>query len=60
MGNKESELSKAIEPNSASDAPVTNLPSVHGLLNNAALEEAKLIRRMQMMMSMVMQTVRQL
>ncbi|HXS12536.1 MAG TPA: hypothetical protein VN734_07525 [Acidobacteriaceae bacterium] len=52
-------MSKAIESESAGDTPVPNLPSTHPLLDNAALEEAKLIRRLQMMMNMVMQVIAQ-
>jgi len=50
-------LSKAIEPQSNGDTPVPSLPSA--LPEQAALEEAKLIRRMQMMMNMVMQVIAQ-
>jgi hypothetical protein len=52
-------LSKEIEPQSSGDIPVPNLSPARSLLNDAALEEAKLIRRMQMMMNMVMQVIAQ-
>jgi hypothetical protein len=52
-------LSKAIEPQSTGDIPVPSLSSAHSPLNDAALEEAKLIRRLQMMMNMVMQVIAQ-
>jgi hypothetical protein len=52
-------LSKEIEPQSTGDAPVPNPPSAHSLLDHAPLEEAKLIRRLQMMMNMVMQVIAQ-
>ena len=51
-------MSKEIEPQSTGDTPVPNLPSTP-LLDNPALEEAKLIRRLQMMMNMVMQVIAQ-
>ena len=52
-------MSKAIEPESTGDSPIPNLPSAHPLPDGAALEEAKLIRRLQMMMNMVMQVIAQ-
>ncbi len=52
-------MSKAIEPQSTGDTPVPNLPSDHSLVDDAALQEAKLIRRLQMMMNMVMQVIAQ-
>lgn len=52
-------MSKAIDPQSTGDTPVPNLPSAPSLLDDAALEEAKLIRRLQMMMNMVMQVIAQ-
>ena len=52
-------MSKAIDPQSTSDTPVPNLPRTHSLLDDAAVEEAKLIRRLQMMMNMVMQVIAQ-
>ncbi len=52
-------MSKAIEPQSNGDTPVPGLPTRPSLLNENALEEAKLIRRMQMMMNMVMQVIAQ-
>jgi hypothetical protein len=52
-------LSKAIEPQSTGDTPVTSLPTHPSLHKADALEEAKLIRRMQMMMNMVMQVIAQ-
>ena len=50
-------MSKAIEPQSTDDTSVPNVPS--SLLDEAGLEEAKLIRRLQMMMNMVMQVIAQ-
>jgi hypothetical protein len=52
-------LSKAIEQQSTGDTPVPNPPSAPSFLDDAALEEAKLIRRLQMMMNMVMQVIAQ-
>lgn len=52
-------MSKAIEPQSTGDTPIPNLPSARSLVDDAALEEAKLIRRLQMMMNMVMQVIAQ-
>jgi hypothetical protein len=52
-------LNKAIEPQSTDDTPVPSLPSAHSFLDHNALEEAKLIRRLQMMMNMVMQVIAQ-
>jgi len=52
-------LSKAIEPQSADDIHVTSRRSTPSLLDDPAIEEAKLIRRLQMMMNMVMQVVAQ-
>ena len=52
-------MSKAIEPQSTSDTHDPSLPSAHSVLNEPALEEAKLIRRLQMMMNMVMQVIAQ-
>ena len=52
-------MSKAIEPESTGDSPIPNLPSAHSFPDGAALEEAKLIRRLQMMMNMVMQVIAQ-
>jgi hypothetical protein len=52
-------LSKAIEPQSTSDTPVPNLPLAQSFHGDAVLEEAKLIRRLQMMMNMVMQVIAQ-
>ena len=52
-------MSKEIEPQSTGDIPVPDLSSTHSLFKDAALEEAKLIRRMQMMMNMVMQVIAQ-
>jgi hypothetical protein len=51
-------LSKEIDPQSTGDTPVPDLPRPH-VTDNAAIEEAKLIRRMQMMMNMVMQVIAQ-
>jgi hypothetical protein len=48
-------LSKAIEPQPATDIPVPNT----SFPRDAALEEAKLIRRLQTMMNMVMQVIAQ-
>jgi hypothetical protein len=52
-------LSKASEPQSTGNTPVSSLPSARSLLDDAALEETKLIRRLQMMMNMVMQVIAQ-
>jgi hypothetical protein len=52
-------LSKSIEPQPTGDTPVPNLSSAHSLRNDPAVEEAKLIRRLQMMMNMVMQVIAQ-
>jgi hypothetical protein len=51
-------LSKAIDQQSTGDAPVPDVPRPH-LTDVAAIDEAKLIRRMQMMMNMVMQVIAQ-
>ena len=51
-------MSKAIEPESTDDAPGPSLPSAHSL-DDTALEEARLIRRLQVMMNMVMQVIAQ-
>jgi hypothetical protein len=47
-------LSKEIEQQSTGDTP-----SAHSFRDDAALEEAKLIRRLQVMMNMVMQVIAQ-
>lgn len=52
-------MSKEIEPQSTNDPPVPSLPSAHSLVDDASLQEAKLIRRLQMMMNMVMQVIAQ-
>jgi hypothetical protein len=52
-------LSKAIDPQSAGDCLVPELPQPRAVADKPALEEAKLIRRMQMMMSMVMNVIAQ-
>jgi len=52
-------LSKEIEPQSTGDTPVPSVPSAHSLRDGTALEEARLIRRLQMMMNMVMQVIAQ-
>jgi hypothetical protein len=51
-------LSKAIEPQSG-DIPVPNISPAPSLPDPRAIEEAKLIRRLQMMMNMVMQVIAQ-
>jgi len=51
-------LSKVIEPQSTGDIRVPS-PSGPSLLDDPAIEEAKLIRRLQMMMNMVMQVIAQ-
>jgi hypothetical protein len=51
-------LSKSIDPPSTSDTPAPDVPRPH-LTQDAANDEAKLIRRMQMMMNMVMQVIAQ-
>jgi hypothetical protein len=52
-------LSKAIEPQPTTDIPVPNTSSADSFPRDAALEEAKLIRRLQTMMNMVMQVIAQ-
>jgi hypothetical protein len=52
-------MSKAIDPQPTTDIPVPNTPSADSVPRDAALEEAKLIRRLQMMMNMVMQVIAQ-
>ena len=52
-------MSKAIEPQSTGDTPGPNLTSARTLLDHDPVEEAKLIRRLQMMMNMVMQVIAQ-
>ena len=52
-------MSKAIEPQSAGDTPGPSLSSSHRFLDDSTLEEARLIRRLQMMMNMVMQVIAQ-
>ena len=52
-------MSKAIEPQSTGDTPVPSLSSARSLVDDARVEEAKLIRRLQMMMNMVMQVIAQ-
>jgi hypothetical protein len=53
-------LSKAIEPHSTREAAISDSAQSNFLCDQpAALEEAKLIRRLQMMMNMVMQVVAQ-
>ena len=52
-------MSKAIEPQSTGDTAVPNLSSADSLLDHNPVEEAKLIRRLQMMMNMVMQVIAQ-
>ena len=52
-------MSKEIEPQSTGDTPLPSLSSARSLVDDAALEEAKLIRRLQMMMNMVMQVIAQ-
>jgi len=52
-------LSKATEPQSTGDIHVPSRPSAPSLLEDPAIEEAKLIRRLQMMMNMVMQVIAQ-
>jgi hypothetical protein len=52
-------LSKAIEPQSTGDNLAPNATSSRSLVGDSAAEEAKLIRRLQMMMNMVMQVIAQ-
>jgi hypothetical protein len=52
-------LSKEIEQQSTSDTPAANPPPAHSFRDDASLEEAKLIRRLQVMMNMVMQVIAQ-
>ena len=54
MASKETALSKAIERQSVNDSPAPEFPSSFN-----PDEEAKLIRRLQMMMNMVMQVIAQ-
>jgi hypothetical protein len=56
---KESALSKAIDPQFTGDSPAAELPQPRAVTDQGALEEAKLIRRMQMMMNMVMNVIAQ-
>ncbi len=56
---KEQVLSKAIDPQSTGEASATELPQPNSLGNSGAFDEAKLIRRMQMMMNMVMNVIAQ-
>lgn len=51
-------MSKAIDSQFTGDTPVPDLPRPQ-VADQAAIEEAKLIRRMQMMMNMVMQVIAQ-
>ena len=51
-------MSKAIDPQSIDAAPVPDI-SRPQVSDGAATDEAKLIRRMQMMMNMVMQVIAQ-
>ena len=51
-------MSKAIDSQSTGDTPASDIPRPRPT-DNAAIEEAKLIRRMQMMMNMVMQVIAQ-
>ena len=51
-------MSKAIEQQTTGDTPIHNPPSA-SFIDEAAREEAKLIRRLQMMMNMVMQVIAQ-
>ena len=53
-------MSKAIEPQSAGEPSLSDNAQSNFFANQAAaLEEAKLIRRLQMMMNMVMQVIAQ-
>lgn len=52
-------MSKAIDSEPAGDGPVPELPQTQPVRDSGALEEAKLIRRMQMMMGMVMNVIAQ-
>lgn len=51
-------MSKSIDPQSTGDTSMSNLPRPQ-VTDGAAMEEARLIRRMQMMMNMVMQVIAQ-
>lgn len=51
-------MSKAIDPQSTGDAHVADIPRPQ-VIDQAAIDEAKLIRRLQMMMNMVMQVIAQ-
>ena len=52
-------MSKAIEPQSTGNTLVPSLSSAPSLVDDARHEEAKLIRRLQMMMNMVMSVISQ-
>jgi hypothetical protein len=53
-------LSKAIEPQSSGESTASDAAQSNFLAEQAAaLEEAKLIRRMQMMMNMILQVIAQ-
>lgn len=52
-------MSKAIDPQSAGDVQAPELLQARAAADMAAAEEAKLIRRMQMMMGMVMNVIAQ-
>lgn len=51
-------MSKSIDPQSTGDAPASDVPRPQ-LTDDARIDEARLIRRMQMMMTMVMQVIAQ-
>ncbi len=51
-------MSKSINPQSTGDIPASDVPRPQ-LTNNTVIDEARLIRRMQMMMNMVMQVIAQ-
>jgi len=51
-------LSKSIDPQSTGDTPASDVPRPQ-LTNNTVIDEARLIRRLQMMMNMVMQVIAQ-
>lgn len=51
-------MSKSIDPQSTSDTPASDVPRPQ-VADGAAIDEARLIRRLQMMMNMVMQVIAQ-
>ena len=52
-------MGKTVESQSSNDTTISSVPLARSFLSDAAAEEAKLIRRLQMMMNMVMQVIAQ-